>query len=166
MHNKQIALRQHDQDFVFSVRMQVSMVGLSDTLTSRLRSFRGKRIHQIAMWCVSYPLEAGKPWYLAARLKKPAYAMNDAPRKWWNRLDAAVKTMGLLPARADRCTYVSYTDVKKKKVKQRCFLVKIGGSKKGQQNSSFCLIGKTPGFFEVLFLGFSLRMVCRKGRCN
>ena len=28
------------------------------------------------------PPEAGKPWYLAARLKKPAYGMNDAPRKW------------------------------------------------------------------------------------
>ena len=64
------------------------------------------------------PPEAGKPWYLAARLKKPAYGMNDAPRKWWNRLDAAVKTMGLLPARADRCTYISYADVKKKKTKQ------------------------------------------------
>ena len=40
--------------------------------------------------------------------------MNDAPRNWWNRLDAAVKAMGLLPARADRCTYVSYADTKKK----------------------------------------------------
>ena len=64
------------------------------------------------------PPEAGKPWYLAARLKKPAYGMNDAPRMWWNRLDAAVKTMGLLPARADGCTYISYADVKKKKAKQ------------------------------------------------
>ena len=64
------------------------------------------------------PPEAGKPLYLAARLKKPAYGMNDAPRKWWNRLDAAVKTMGLLPARADRCTYISYVHVKKKKAKQ------------------------------------------------
>ena len=45
--------------------------------------------------------------------------MNDAPRKWWNRLDAAVKAMGLLPARADRCTYVSYADVKKKKKKTK-----------------------------------------------
>ena len=25
-----------------------------------------------------------------------------------------MKTMGLLPARADRCTYISYADVKKK----------------------------------------------------
>ena len=46
------------------------------------------------------PPEAGKPWHLAPRLKKPAYGMNDA--------------MGLLTARADRCTYVSYADVKKK----------------------------------------------------
>ena len=30
----------------------------------------------------------------------------------------AVKMMGLLPARADRCTYVSYSDGNKKKVKQ------------------------------------------------
>ena len=51
---------------------------------------------------------------MAARLKKPAYGMNEAPRKWWNRLDAAVKTLRLLPARADRCTYISYADVKKK----------------------------------------------------
>ena len=42
------------------------------------------------------PPEAGTPWYLATQLKKPAYGMN-APRKWWNRLDAAVKAIGLLP---------------------------------------------------------------------
>ena len=41
--------------------------------------------------------------------------MSDAPRKWWNRLDATVKAMGSCPARADRCTYVSYPDVKKHK---------------------------------------------------
>ena len=35
------------------------MVGLSDTLTSRLRSFRGKVIHQIAMWSVSYLQKQG-----------------------------------------------------------------------------------------------------------
>ena len=46
--------------------------------------------------------------------EETSHGMNDAPRKWWNRLDAAVKTMGLLPARADRCTYISYADVKKK----------------------------------------------------
>ena len=122
MLNRQTVPRQHDPDFVFSARMQLPMAGPSSTLTSRLRSFRGKLMHQIAMWSVNYPPppphhpppEAGKPWHLAARLREPAYGVNDAPRKWWNRLDTAVKTMGLLHARADRCTYVSYTDVKKK----------------------------------------------------
>ena len=37
------------------------------------------------------PPEMGKPWYMAARLKKPAYGMNDAPRKWWNRLDGTLR---------------------------------------------------------------------------
>ena len=101
--------------------MPVPMVGLSDTLTSRLHSFRPNQGESYApdrdVVC-QLPPEAGKPWYLAARLKKPAYGMNDAPRKWWNRLHAAVKTMGLRPARADRCTYISYADVKKKKAKQ------------------------------------------------
>ena len=61
------------------------------------------------------PPEAGKRWYMAAHLKKPAYGVNDAPRKWWNRLDAAVENMGLCPARTYRCTYASYSDVKKHK---------------------------------------------------
>ena len=39
-------------------------------------------------------------------------------RKWWNMVsDAAVQTMGLLPARTDS-TYISYADVKKRKAKQ------------------------------------------------
>ena len=54
------------------------------------------------------PPEAGLPRYLGARLKKPAYGMNDAPRRWWNRLDTSLRHYGLVPARADRCCYVSY----------------------------------------------------------
>ena len=29
------------------------------------------------------PKEAGHPPWIAARLKKPAYGLNDAPRRWW-----------------------------------------------------------------------------------
>ena len=57
-------------------------------------------MHQIAMLSVNF-LQKQVNRGIAARLKKPAYGMNDAPRKWWNRFDAAVKAMGLLPARAD-----------------------------------------------------------------
>ena len=34
------------------------------------------------------PPAAGHPPDIAARLKKPAYGMNDAPRRWWNNLDS------------------------------------------------------------------------------
>ena len=42
---------------------------------------------------VSHLPEAGHPPYIAARLKKPACGMNDdAPRRWWNILDKALRT--------------------------------------------------------------------------
>ena len=33
--------------------------------------------------------------------------MNDAPRRWWNRIDGSLK-YGMVPTRADRCVYVLY----------------------------------------------------------
>ena len=45
----------------------------------------------------------------------PIDCMSDAPWKWWNKLDAAVKAMGLCHARADRCTYVSYDKTRSRK---------------------------------------------------
>ena len=54
------------------------------------------------------PPESGHPSHIGARLKKPAYGMNDAPRKWWNRLDTALRGYGLVPSRADRCVYIAY----------------------------------------------------------
>ena len=41
-------------------------------------------------------------------MKKPAYGLNAAPRRWWNILDSALRSYGLVPTRADRCTYVYY----------------------------------------------------------
>ena len=52
------------------------------------------------------PPEAGHPPWMAARVKKPAYGRNDAPRRWWNIVDKALRSYGLVPTRADRCTYV------------------------------------------------------------
>ena len=55
------------------------------------------------------PPEAGYPPHMAARLKRAAYGLNDAPRLWWNRLDKALRGYGLVPTRADRCCYVLYS---------------------------------------------------------
>ena len=55
------------------------------------------------------PTEAGHPPYIAARLMKPADGMNDALPRWWNILDTALRTYGMIPTRADRCCYVLYS---------------------------------------------------------
>ena len=60
------------------------------------------------------PKEAGHPPYIGARLKRPAYGLNDAPRRWWNVVDKALLSYGLVPTRADRCTYILYKDEAKK----------------------------------------------------
>ena len=49
------------------------------------------------------PPEVGHPPFIAARLKKPAYGMNDASRRWWDILDKALRCYGMVPTRADRC---------------------------------------------------------------
>jgi len=56
------------------------------------------------------PPEAGYPPHIGARLKRAAYGLNDAPRLWWNKLDKALRSYGLVPARADRCCYVLYSN--------------------------------------------------------
>ena len=35
--------------------------------------------------------------------------MNDAPRRWWNVLNKALRSNGMVPTRADRCCYVLYS---------------------------------------------------------
>ena len=55
------------------------------------------------------PPEAGHPPKIAARLKKPAYGMKDAPRRWWNILDKALRTHCMIPTLADRCCNVLYS---------------------------------------------------------
>ena len=55
------------------------------------------------------PPEAGHPTHIAVRLKKLAYGMNDALRRWWNFLDKALRSSGTVPTRAVRCCYVVYS---------------------------------------------------------
>ena len=55
------------------------------------------------------PPEAGHPPYTAARVRTPAYGMNDAARRWWNILDQALCSSGMIPTRTDRCCYVLYS---------------------------------------------------------
>ena len=58
------------------------------------------------------PKECGYPPHIGARMKKSAYGLNDAPRRWWQVVDRALLSYGLAPTRADRCTYILYGDQK------------------------------------------------------
>ena len=51
------------------------------------------------------PPEMGYPPHIGARMQRHAYGLNDAPRRWWNILDLALRSYGLVPTRADRCTH-------------------------------------------------------------
>ena len=49
------------------------------------------------MLCVNYHQNKGHPPYIAVTLKKTAYGMNDAPRRWWNILDMHFAVMVWFP---------------------------------------------------------------------
>ena len=61
---------------------------------------------------VRFPKECGYPPHIGARMKKSAYGLNDAPRRWWQVVDKALLSYGLVPTRADRCTYILYGERK------------------------------------------------------
>ena len=65
------------------------------------------------------PPEPGLPSYIGARLKKPAYGMNDAPRRWWNRVDKVLLSLDGSPTRADRCCYVFYSSTSARTARQQ-----------------------------------------------
>ena len=46
---------------------------------------------------------------MVARMKKSAYGLNDAPRRWFNVVDKELRHCGCVPTRGDRCTYVLYS---------------------------------------------------------
>ena len=61
------------------------------------------------------PPECGYPPHIGAKMKKSAYGLNDAPRRWWQVVDKALLSYGMVPTRADRCTYILYDDNIRKK---------------------------------------------------
>ena len=57
---------------------------------------------------VQLPSDIGLPPYLVGLCTRSVYGLADAPRRWWNRLDKFLISLGIQPTRADRCTYVCY----------------------------------------------------------
>ena len=61
---------------------------------------------------IQLPNDIGLPPWMVGVCLRPVYGLNDAPRRWWNRLDKFLVSIGLEPTRADRCTYVGYLNHK------------------------------------------------------
>ena len=70
---------------------------------------QGERDDETRNIICALPKEAGHPPHMAARMKKPAYGLNDAPRRWFNVVDQSLRSYGCKPTRSDRCTYVLYS---------------------------------------------------------
>jgi hypothetical protein len=66
---------------------------------------------------------------MAARLTKPAYYMNDAPRKWWNRLGKTLQILGRVPTRADICIYALYSETDKASISTNTEATQPSGTK-------------------------------------
>ena len=79
-----------DRDFGWVAKWQPAKVGTSFTLILRQLSFKDSPNGVKRDVVCQLPPEAGHPPDIAARLKKPAQGMNDAPRRWWNILDKAL----------------------------------------------------------------------------
>ena len=69
------------------------------------------------MVVVQLPQDIGLPTWMVGLCLRPVYGLNDAPRRWWNRLDKFLRSVGMEPTRADRCTYVAYDGIEGKKSK-------------------------------------------------
>ena len=63
---------------------------------------------------IQLPHDIGLPPWMVGVCLRPVYGLNDAPRRWWNRLDKFLRSIGLEPTRADRCTYVAYQGTQKR----------------------------------------------------
>ena len=55
---------------------------------------------------VQLPTDIGLPPYLVGLCTRFVYGLAGAPRRWWNRLDKFLISLGIQPTRADRCTYI------------------------------------------------------------
>ena len=87
-------------------------------------SLQGEAYDQTPSVACQLPPGIGYPSHIGAKLKKAAFCMNDAPRRWWDILDKALESYGMILIRADRCCCVSY-DQKREEEKSRERLNKI-----------------------------------------
>ena len=114
-------------------------IGICFIWTSRLPSFRGKHYNtESRSVIIQLPNDIGLPPWMVGVCLRPVYGLNDAPRRWWNRLDKFLVSIGLEPTRADRCNYVGYQGIESQKPKPyKAKSVQEEGSPFGEESSMY-----------------------------
>jgi hypothetical protein len=106
LNNKLTLPRRHAQECNLLAKWQPTTNGLLAISILKRPSSKGEENDLARDFICQLPPDSCLPSHLGARLKKPAYGMNDAPRRWWNRIDGSRSAYGMVPTRADRCLYM------------------------------------------------------------
>ena len=85
---------------------------------------------------VQLPPDIGLPTWTVGLCLRPVYGLNTAPRRRWNRLDKFLRSVGMEPTRADRCTYVAYEGIGGKKDKSYLAPGSVSQEKEPEQGST------------------------------
>ena len=85
---------------------------------------QGESYDQLRDVVCQLPQESGPATYMGARLKKPAYGMNDAPRRWWNRVDSTLRSYGCV-CQLGQTVAATFCMRKRKACRQRGRLLQV-----------------------------------------
>ena len=102
------------------------------------------------MVVVQLPPDIGLPTWMVGLCFRPVYGLNDAPRRWWNRFDKFLRSVGMEPTRADRCTYVAYDGIEGKQGKS--YLAPGGFSQEKEPGSGSTSQEVEPAYLKELAL--------------
>ena len=116
--SKQIVQQLHEQVLDVQQSWLQTITGTCTIWTSRPLSFKVKPMMKPATLFVRFRQSMVIHLTLVLGLRKPGYGLNDAPRRWWQIIDKALLDCGLVPTRADRCTYVLYDSTSKTRTYQ------------------------------------------------
>ena len=102
------------------------------------------------MTVAQLPPDIGLPTWMVGLCLRPVYGLNGAPRRWWNRVDKFLRSVGMEPTRAERCTYVAYDGIEGKKGKS--YSVTGSCSQEEEPDSGSSPTGEEPGYLKEFAL--------------
>ena len=122
-------LRPKDLDFGWIAKWQPKRCGIFVTLISKQHSYKDN----VTMWtvrlCVNYHQKQVIHHTLLLDWRNLHMAWMMHTRRWWNILDKALCSCGVVPTRADRCGYVLYSIQPRERTQTTSQINRVGGRK-------------------------------------